>query len=187
MKKFFVLSILLTTIIILSGCSKFGSQTKKANFETQVIELDNCKFEVPSSWVRIEDPTISSSLYIFAPADANLSKNSSNVALTTVVTPEKAPDIKELQAESAAFEKQIKNIFKDAKDFKFGDFTVPSGKVFTLEYTVVFGDITMIQTQYYILMDNMTVVITATDIGDGVTPTPVEVIKHMANSFQLKK
>lgn len=189
MKKLFLLFTLLLTICALAGCNKIGSHAKDAKnttFETQLVKLDNYQFEIPSTWKRVEDPSINASLYIFAPANADSTKNSSNVALTIIPANGKNPTIEELKNKTSSFEEQIKNIFKDAKDFKFEDFKVPSGNVFSLQYTVAFGDITMTQTQYYILMDNQTVVLTATDIGDGVTPTPIEVIKHMAESFQPK-
>jgi hypothetical protein len=187
MKKFVILSMLFITAMTFIGCSKIGSHAKDVSFETQVMDIDNYQFEIPSTWKRVEDPSINSSLYIYTPDNENETKNSSNVAITVIANTDKTPTMEQLKSSTANLEQQIKGVFKDAKDFKFGELSVPSGKVFSLSYTVQFGDITMVQTQYYIMMEDQTVVITATDIGDGVYPTPLEVINHMAESFKLKK
>ncbi|BCN32768.1 PsbP-related protein [Anaeromicropila herbilytica] len=186
MKKLAILSMLCMTALTLLGCSKIGSTAKEAPFKTQTIEIDKYQFEIPDTWKRVEDPNINSALYIFTPENADLTKNSSNVAITIIPKTDKSPTMEQLKSSTAGLEKQIKGVFKDAKDFKFDELSVPSGKVFTLSYSVQFGDITMVQTQYYILMDNQTVVITSTDIGDGVSPSPIEVINHMAESFKEK-
>lgn len=183
MKKIFVLFSLLIAILLCS-CGKNEIAVQKADFETQLIELDGSKFEIPKEWVKLEVPS-SMKQSIYAPKGANAAVGTSNVSFIMAKAPADSASISDLKNNSSSFEEQIKSIFPKSSNFKFDTFKAPIGDVFTLEYQAPYGDTILTQTQYYILPDNYIVVITATDIGDNVTPSVVTVAKHIINTFEL--
>ena len=170
--------------MILSSCSKTSNGSKTPDFDTQLVELDNSKFEIPKSWEKITAPS-SMKQTIFAPIGADLSAGTSNVSFIITKASTNADSLEDLKTNSSTFEEQIKSIFPKATDFKFNNFKSNAGDVFTIEYKIPYGNTTLQQTQYYLLMEHYVVVITATDINDNVSPNVNDVAKHMIHSFKL--
>lgn len=170
--------------MILCSCSKTSNEAKTPDFETQLIELDNSNFEIPKNWGKLTTP-LSMKQTIYAPIGADLSTGTSNVSFIMTKASTNENSLEDLKKNSSTFEEQIKSIFPKAIDFKFGDFKSPAGDVFTIEYQVTYGDTTLKQIQYYMLLQDYVVVITATDIGDNVSPSVYDVAKHMIHSFKL--
>ena len=61
----------------------------------------------------------------------------------------------------------------------------PIGKVCAISYDAELTGVTFSQTQFYPLIDNYSFVVTATDIGDGVTPNVAEVAEYIVMTLEL--
>lgn len=183
-----VLAIFLVFAAVLAGCNNAPAEVSKPEWETKEESTGNLSYQVPADWVITEDVTGQGGI-IYIPSDADVNAGSSNVNLVVQETTDKAVPLKDMQdAFSTQFEQQLLAQGADAvTNIKTDSFTAPIGDVYVISYELSLAGMTFKQTQYYPLMDNYIVVITATDIEDDIDPEVVSVAEYLTKTLTLKK
>ena len=90
----------------------------------------------------------------------------------------------------AAFESDLEgqllaNGFEKVENLKIDELKAPIGTVSVVSYDIYVGGMKFSQTQFYPLIDDYVVVVTATDIGISTTPSVDEVAEYV--TLTLKK
>ena len=124
---------------------------------------------------------------IYVPEDADVSNGSSNVnILVQNINGQKAASMKDMKnaLETQLVDQLLANGFEKVENLKVEELQAPIGDVCVVSYDIYLSGIKFMQTQYYPLIDDYTVVITATNIGDSVEPSPEEVAEYMAMTLK---
>ena len=187
MKKFSILLLVfvLTATLLFGGCQKNEPAVPAPSWETESVEENGFSYEIPKGWIRTEDPTNQGSI-VYVPADANLQEGTSNVNLVIWETGAKAVAFDDLKAalENDLPQQLFANGFSALTDLRTWQIDAAVGTVCAVSYKAEVNGATFTQMQYYPLVDHYTLVITATDIGDGITPHVDEVAEYILLSMQ---
>ena len=124
---------------------------------------------------------------IYIPGDADSSAGVSNVNLVMVETGAEAVAFEDLKAalEQDLAPQLLANGFSAVENISVREMEAPIGKVCAISYDAELTGVTFSQTQFYPLIDNYSFVVTATDIGDGVTPNVAEVAEYIVMTLEL--
>lgn len=79
----------------------------------------------------------------------------------------------------------ISNGFEKVENLKVEELEAPIGSVCSVSYDTYLSGMKFTQTQFYPLIDDYIIVITATNVGDEVAPSVEEVAEYVA--LTLKK
>ena len=181
------LAISLLLVALLSGCSKTPVTVSAPEWETASGTASGFSYEVPADWTTTEDVTGQGSV-IYIPADADVSAGTSNVnILVQNVSGQKAASMKDMKAalESDLEDQLISNGFEKVENLNVEELEAPIGSVCVVSYDTYLSGMKFSQTQFYPLIDDYIVVITATNVGEEVEPSAEEVAEYMA--LNLKK
>lgn len=181
---FLAISLLLVTL--LSGCSKTPVTVSAPEWETASGTASGFSYEVPADWTTTEDVTGQGSV-IYIPADADVSAGTSNVnILVQNVSGQKAASMKDMKAalESDLEDQLISNGFEKVENLNVEELEAPIGSVCVVSYDTYLSGMKFSQTQFYPLIDDYIVVITATNVGEEVEPSVEEVAEYMALTLE---
>ena len=170
-----------------SSCADSAGQTAKGEqiplpeveFETKQVSLNGFSFAIPADWQEVENTT-GTPATIYAPADAAPESGTSSVniiieANADLVYPS-ADEAKD--AIFAQVKEQMTNLFPEACNYEFAAAEVRAGEVLSAKMDSD-AEGTLVIRQYYPLIDGYVIVITGTDIGDGVNPAIDDVASYM--------
>ena len=177
-------ALLLTAL--LAGCNQEPVEVSAPEWSTVSDSTSGFSYEVPADWVITEDVTGQGSI-IYVPEDADVSNGSSNVnILVQNINGQKAASMKDMKnaLETQLVDQLLANGFEKVENLKVEELQAPIGDVCVVSYDIYLSGIKLMQTQYYPLIDDYTVVITATNIGDSVEPSPEEVAEYMAMTLK---
>lgn len=183
-----VLVCLLVLSLVLTGCSNSNSSTPEVtapDWETKTETSNGFSYEVPADWVITDDPTGSGGIiYIPPTADVNLGTSNVNILMQQSGSP--AVTLKDMNDSfSSAFKDQlISQGAEKVENIKTSSLTNSMGDVFVISYDLTMGGMNFKQVQYYPLVDDYIVVITSTEIDDGVEPAVKDVAEYMAQTFK---
>lgn len=169
-----------------SACKQEGTavHVEKPSWETQSAAAAPFSFELPKDWSKIEDPT-GNQLHIYVPAGYDPETGASNINIAIQQTGEKAVGLAAMKvAFPKELEAQLKQAFPDVGNFSYSDMKTPNFDFLIAQYDYTVAGIHVEQTQYYPVVDNYTVVITATKMAVDSTPPVLDVAKHMAGTLQ---
>lgn len=154
-----------------------------ASFETQEISLDECSFEIPKTWTEIETAVTAAKCY--APADYDMTKGTSSVNIV-INKNTGIKDANELMKAKDTLKSSITNLYSDATNFEFEICSSNLGDALTMSYVFTYNDVTFNTIQYMMLTDDNYYVVTATDIGDSISPSSVDVAKNLISTIKEK-
>ena len=177
------LAISLLLLALLSGCSKTPVTVSAPEWETASGTASGFSYEVPADWTTTEDVTGQGSV-IYIPANADVSAGTSNVnILVQNVSGQKAASMKDMKAalESDLEDQLISNGFEKVENLNVEELEAPIGSVCVVSYL---SGMKFSQTQFYPLIDDYIVVITATNVGEEVEPSVEEVAEYMALTLE---
>ena len=180
------LAISLLLVALLSGCSKTPVTVSAPEWETASGAASGFSYEVPADWTTTEDVTGQGSV-IYIPADADVSAGTSNVnILVQNVSGQKAASMKDMKAalESDLEDQLISNGFEKVENLNVEELEAPIGSVCVVSYDTYLSGMKFSQTQFYPLIDDYIVVITATNVGEEVEPSVEEVAEYMALTLE---
>ena len=180
------LAISLLLVALLSGCSKTPVTVSAPEWETASGTASGFSYEVPADWTTTEDVTGQGSV-IYIPADADVSAGTSNVnILVQNVSGQKAASMKDMKAalESDLEDQLISNGFEKVENLNVEELETPIGSVCVVSYDTYLSGMKFSQTQFYPLIDDYIVVITATNVGEEVEPSVEEVAEYMALTLE---
>ena len=180
------LAISLLLVALLSGCSKTPVTVSAPEWETASGTASGFSYEVPADWTTTEDVTGHGSV-IYIPADADVSAGTSNVnILVQNVSGQKAASMKDMKAalESDLEDQLISNGFEKVENLNVEELEAPIGSVCVVSYDTYLSGMKFSQTQFYPLIDDYIVVITATNVGEEVEPSVEEVAEYMALTLE---
>ena len=180
------LAISLLLVALLSGCSKTPVTVSAPEWETASGTASGFSYEVPADWTTTEDVTGQGSV-IYIPADADVSAGTSNVnILVQNVSGQKAASMKDMKAalESDLEDQLISNGFEKVENLNVEELEAPIGSVCVASYDTYLSGMKFSQTQFYPLIDDYIVVITATNVGEEVEPSVEEVAEYMALTLE---
>lgn len=180
------LAISLLLVALLSGCSKTPVTVSAPEWETASGTASGLSYEVPADWTTTEDVTGQGSV-IYIPADADVSAGTSNVnILVQNVSGQKAASMKDMKAalESDLEDQLISNGFEKVENLNVEELEAPIGSVCVVSYDTYLSGMKFSQTQFYPLIDDYIVVITATNVGEEVEPSVEEVAEYMALTLE---
>ena len=180
------LAISLLLVALLSGCSKTPVTVSAPEWETASGTASGFSYEVPADWATTEDVTGQGSV-IYIPADADVSAGTSNVnILVQNVSGQKAASMKDMKAalESDLEDQLISNGFEKVENLNVEELEAPIGSVCVVSYDTYLSGMKFSQTQFYPLIDDYIVVITATNVGEEVEPSVEEVAEYMALTLE---
>lgn len=181
-----LLAAVLLLTALLAGCNQEPVEVSAPEWSTVSDSTSGFSYEVPADWVITEDVTGQGSI-IYVPEDADVSNGSSNVnILVQNINGQKAASMKDMKnaLETQLVDQLLANGFEKVENLKVEDLKAPIGDVCVVSYDIYLSGIKFMQTQYYPLIDDYTVVITATNIGDSVEPSPEEVAEYMAMTLK---
>lgn len=188
MKKYSVLLLVLVLIstLLLGGCGKTEVSVPEPEWSTVQDSAGGFSYQIPEGWVITEDVTGQGSV-IYIPGDADSSAGVSNVNLVMVETGAEAVAFEDLKAalEQDLAPQLLANGFSAVENISVREMEAPIGKVCAISYDAELTGVTFSQTQFYPLIDNYSFVVTATDIGDGVTPNVAEVAEYIVMTLEL--
>ena len=179
-------AISLLLVALLSGCSKTPVTVSAPEWETASGTASGFSYEVPADWTTTEDVTGQGSV-IYIPADADVSAGTSNVnILVQNVSGQKAASMKDMKAalESDLEDQLISNGFEKVENLNVEELEAPIGSVCVVSYDTYLSGMKFSQTQFYPLIDDYIVVITATNVGEEVEPSVEEVAEYMALTLE---
>ena len=180
------LAISLLLVALLSGCSKTPVTVSAPEWETASGTASGFSYEVPADWTTTEDVTGQGSV-IYIPADADVSAGTSNVnILVQNVSGQKAASMKDMKAalESDLEDQLISNGFEKVENLNVEELEAPIGSVCVVSYDTYLSGMKFSQTQFYPLIDDYIVVITATNVGEEVEPSVEEVAEYIALTLE---
>ena len=180
------LAISLLLVALLSGCSKTPVTVSATEWETASGTASGFSYEVPADWTTTEDVTGQGSV-IYIPANADVSAGTSNVnILVQNVSGQKAASMKDMKAalESDLEDQLISNGFEKVENLNVEELEAPIGSVCVVSYDTYLSGMKFSQTQFYPLIDDYIVVITATNVGEEVEPSVEEVAEYMALTLE---
>ena len=180
------LAISLLLVALLSGCSKTPVTVSAPEWETASGTASGFSYEVPADWTTTEDVTGQGSV-IYIPADADVSAGTSNVnILVQNVSGQKAASMKDMKAalEPDLEDQLISNGFEKVENLNVEELEAPIGSVCVVSYDTYLSGMKFSQTQFYPLIDDYIVVITATNVGEEVEPSVEEVAEYMALTLE---
>ena len=180
------LAISLLLVALLSGCSKTPVTVSAPEWETASGTASGFSYEVPADWTTTEDVTGQGSV-IYIPANADVSAGTSNVnILVQNVSGQKAASMKDMKAalESDLEDQLISNGFEKVENLNVEELEAPIGSVCVVSYDTYLSGMKFSQTQFYPLIDDYIVVITATNVGEDVEPSVEEVAEYMALTLE---
>ena len=180
------LAISLLLVALLSGCSKTPVTVSAPEWETASGTASGFSYEVPADWTATEDVTGQGSV-IYIPANADVSAGTSNVnILVQNVSGQKAASMKDMKAalESDLEDQLISNGFEKVENLNVEELEAPIGSVCVVSYDTYLSGMKFSQTQFYPLIDDYIVVITATNVGEEVEPSVEEVAEYMALTLE---
>ena len=180
------LAISLLLVALLSGCSKTPVTVSAPEWETASGTASGFSYEVPADWTTTEDVTGQGSV-IYIPADSDVSAGTSNVnILVQNVSGQKAASMKDMKAalESDLEDQLISNGFEKVENLNVEELEAPIGSVCVVSYDTYLSGMKFSQTQFYPLIDDYIVVITATNVGEEVEPSVEEVAEYMALTLE---
>ena len=180
------LAISLLLVALLSGCSKTPVTVSAPEWETASGTASGFSYEVPADWTTTEDVT-GQGCVIYIPADADVSAGTSNVnILVQNVSGQKAASMKDMKAalESDLEDQLISNGFEKVENLNVEELEAPIGSVCVVSYDTYLSGMKFSQTQFYPLIDDYIVVITATNVGEEVEPSVEEVAEYMALTLE---
>ena len=180
------LAISLLLVALLSGCSKTPVTVSAPEWETASGTASGFSYVVPAVWTTTEDVTGQGSV-IYIPADADVSAGTSNVnILVQNVSGQKAASMKDMKAalESDLEDQLISNGFEKVENLNVEELEAPIGSVCVVSYDTYLSGMKFSQTQFYPLIDDYIVVITATNVGEEVEPSVEEVEEYMALTLE---
>ena len=180
------LAISLLLVALLSGCSKTPVTVSAPEWETASGTASGFSYEVPADWTTTEDVTGLGSV-IYIPANADVSAGTSNVnILVQNVSGQKAASMKDMKAalESDLEDQLISNGFEKVENLNVEELEAPIGSVCVVSYDTYLSGMKFSQTQFYPLIDDYIVVITATNVGEEVEPSVEEVAEYMALTLE---
>ena len=180
------LAISLLLVALLSGCSKTPVTVSAPEWETASGTASGFSYEVPADWTTTEDVTGQGSV-IYIPANADVSAGTSNVnILVQNVSGQKAASMKDMKAalESDLEDQLISNGFEKVENLNVEELEAPIGSVCVVSYDTYLSGMKFSQTQFYPLIDDYIVVITATNVGEEVEPSVEEVTEYMALTLE---
>ena len=180
------LAISLLLVALLSGCSKTPVTVSAPEWETASGTASGFSYEVPANWTTTEDVTGQGSV-IYIPANADVSAGTSNVnILVQNVSGQKAASMKDMKAalESDLEDQLISNGFEKVENLNVEELEAPIGSVCVVSYDTYLSGMKFSQTQFYPLIDDYIVVITATNVGEEVEPSVEEVAEYMALTLE---
>ena len=181
-----LLAAVLLLTALLAGCNQEPVEVSAPEWSTVSDSTSGFSYEVPADWVITEDVTGQGSI-IYVPEDADVSNGSSNVnILVQNINGQKAASMKDMKnaLETQLVDQLLANGFEKVENLKVEELQAPIGDVCVVSYDIYLSGIKFMQTQYYPLIDDYTVVITATNIGDSVEPSPEEVAEYMAMTLK---
>ena len=180
------LAISLLLVALLSGCNKTPVTVSAPEWETASGTASGFSYEVPADWTTTEDVTGQGSV-IYIPANADVSAGTSNVnILVQNVSGQKAASMKDMKAalESDLEDQLISNGFEKVENLNVEELEAPIGSVCVVSYDTYLSGMKFSQTQFYPLIDDYIVVITATNVGEEVEPSVEEVAEYMALTLE---
>lgn len=177
--------VLAVGIVLFAVCHK--NPIPKPPFETQEFDNELCSFEIPADWEPYGEASNTGQL-LFVPSGADTSKSVSNVSVNLSASAGKKASLEEMYEEfRLSFEDTVTEVYPQASDFYYSDYEAPNHTVFQTHYTVRTESTTAVCTQYYPLLKNAVLVVTATDVGDEAGDEVEAIAQHIVNTFQEKK
>lgn len=168
----------------------------KAPFEAVEMTHGNLRYVMPKDWTQTkiaeQGPT---TMYMLYPTSTDVNKGTSNVTVTITETGTTKLDYEIFKEylEGLITEDLIKSQLEQAgmeaniSDFTTSDYDSKLGKVFKTDYKSVANGVTMAQTIYDLSIDNYTIEITVTNIGDNITPDVTTVAEYLLNTILVMK
>lgn len=190
-KKLIVASLFVVSVLSLTGCTnKTNTDTtaEKPSFETQKIDATNSTYEIPTTWAKLENAPVKVTEQVtYAPSTATSTVSGTSNVNIVVSDNSTSETIDTFKNNQDKIKESLSSAFSgNASDFVFTDFKAPAGDVFVVDFTSVYNNLSMKQTQYYLITTKKIAIITSTDISDNSTINPKDVGKHIANSFSFK-
>ena len=153
------------------------------SYDTQDINLDNFSFKIPANWT--EQEITASSHYLYYPSDADTTTGTSSVNIL-IQDNSTSVDLDDFYNIKDSLQKQMTEQFDSTSNFEFSDFSTKNFDVFVMEFDLTQQGVNMHMVQYMPLLDNYSVVVTATNIGDNVEPQAELVGRIMTETLQTK-
>lgn len=169
------------------------AQTESAvEWETQVYEDDQLRYEIPASWVKNEEYSYPDMMFTFFCSQDTTSDTPSNVNIQVLSLDNQSKDMDyadpEIQEQYHEFLLSADDIPQEAA--KNGVYTteqIGDTWVYMLSFPRTAEDGTIAQqTAYFPMGLDYAIAIWATDFQDGCTPNVDEVAKHICATLELK-
>lgn len=151
------------------------------DFETQVITLDKCSFEIPADWSEVNSGIANT--YCYAPSNIDLNTGTSSVNIVITDNPG-LNGIEDLKNSKDVLESSITSTYSTATNFQFDECSSNLGDALVMSYEFSYEDVSFSTTQYLILTDNNYFVVTASDINDGVIPSTEDVAVNLIDTIE---
>ncbi|BCJ93110.1 hypothetical protein acsn021_06790 [Anaerocolumna cellulosilytica] len=169
---------------------------KNAPFEAKEGVYEKLTYVMPKDFTAT---TISeqgnTAMIMLSPSDVSTDKGYSSVVLTVQENGSKKPDYSITKETLSAYvtENLIKSQFAQqgveatVTDFKSSDYESELGTAYKTEYQVSYQGTTIKQTIYDIFIDNYFFEVTASDVGDKVTPDINIVASYLLDTLKASK
>jgi len=168
---------------------------KNAPFDAQEVITGKATFVIPKDWTNsVLQEQGNSFIALIYPTSADTTIGMSNLVM---VISETGADIatgginkEEFSEEAVISQLAAQGINAKITDYKMSNYDTKYGEAYKAEYNAIYeastGDTTMAQVIYILNIDNYVIVVTATDIGDNVSPNIDTVGEYLFSSIQIK-
>ncbi len=199
--KFAVVMSGVLSFMLMVGCTG-QEQTPSSNddtpqkvaqteWETQVYEDEYLRYEIPASWAKNEDYSLSDMRLAFFTEKDPATEKASNVNIQVLSLENQSKDMDysdpKIQKEYHEFLLSPEGLTqKEAQDGDYNAEQIEGVWVYSLSFDRDAGDGTMVrQTAYFPMGLDYAIVLWATDFQDDCTPSVEEVAKHMCATLEL--
>lgn len=169
------------------------AQTENAaQWETQVYEDDQLRYEIPANWVKNEEYSNSDMMFTFFCPQDTTSETPSNVNIQVLSLDNQSKDMDyadpEIQEQYHEFLLSANGIpQEEAKNGEYTTEQIGDTWVYMLSFPRTAEDGTIVQqTAYFPMGLDYSIVLWATDFKDDCTPSVDEVAKHICATLELK-
>ncbi len=178
---------LLTLCLLFAGCQKKEENKDipipQVDFKTTTVSQDGFSFAIPDTW-EVKENTTGTPATVYAPIGAETGGTSSINVIIKQSEDAVYPSADEMKdALFAEMKTQITALFPDACNYEYAKAEVRAGEVLSAKVDSD-ADATFVIHQYYPLIDGYVIVITGTDIGDGISPDIDDAASFMLATLQ---
>lgn len=182
-----LLAISLLLVALLSGCGSKPVEVSAPEWATTSGSAGGFSYEVPADWTTTADVT-GQGTTIYIPANADVNAGTSNVnILVQNASGQKAVSMKDMKStlETGLEAQLLASGFEKVENLKVEELKAPIGDVCVVSYDTYVSGTKFTQKQFYPLINDYIVVVTSTNIGDSIEPSPEDVAEYIA--LTLKK